>query len=62
MLTRWLLHGPAWKYGDSRMNPIIEFFLVVFYSLIGRQDEILDRLSQDKPLGRVAKAEELINR
>lgn len=44
------------------MRTLLEFFLVVFYSLIGKQDEILERLSPDKPLGRVASAEDLIGR
>lgn len=44
------------------MRTLLEFFQVVFYSLIGKQDEILERLSPDKPLGRVARADELIGR
>lgn len=44
------------------LRTIVEFFLVVGYSLVGRQDDILDRLSPDKPLGRVAKADDLIGR
>lgn len=44
------------------MKTLFQFFEVVFYSLIGKQDEILERLSPDKPLGRVASAEELIGR
>jgi hypothetical protein len=44
------------------MRTLGQFFLVVFYSLIGKQDEILDRLSPDKPLGRIAKAEDLMGR
>jgi hypothetical protein len=44
------------------MKTFCEFFLVLFYSLLGRQDEIIERLSPDKPLGRVAKADELIGR
>lgn len=44
------------------LRTLATFFLVVGYSLVGRQDEILDRLSPDKPLGRVAKADELMGR
>lgn len=44
------------------MKTLYEFLQVVFYSLIGKQDEILDRLSPDKPLGRVASADELMGR
>lgn len=44
------------------MKTLGEFFQVVFFSLIGKQDEILERLSPDKPLGRVARADELMGR
>jgi hypothetical protein len=44
------------------MRTLFEFFLVVFYTLIGKQEEILERLSPDKPLGRVASADELMGR
>lgn len=44
------------------MKTLGQFFLVVFYSLIGKQDEILERLSPDQPLGRIARAEDLIGR